>query len=142
MGPGFNRGERKVILIADDDEDDRMLISDVFRDFAGQVELVLVDNGRKALEFLVSSSSKPCLAVLDLNMPLLSGLEVIKNVGNNEDLRHIPIVVLSTSNSPHHMQECLEQGAIAYRVKPLTYEGYTGIVREMLQLCNLAEPIR
>jgi CheY-like chemotaxis protein len=132
----------KTILIADDDLDDLQILEDVFTDLGGAVNLVLVRSGQAILDYLYSEKPGPCLVVLDYNMPGMSGAEVLRQVNGRERFGGIPFVVLSTSIAPHNIEECLSLGAAAYRVKPLTYSGYSAIVKEMLQLCNLTAIIK
>jgi CheY-like chemotaxis protein len=69
-------------------------------------------------------------------MPELNGYQVLSIVARDARFQGIPIVMLSTSNSPEHIRRCEEQGAIAYFIKPHTINGFEGIAQNILSLCN------
>jgi len=122
--------KRTVVVIAEDDPDDRLLIKDALKEAARQpVEVVFVQDGAEMLDYLhqrgryagCDHTRKPELILLDLNMPRKSGLEVLAEIKGDEALRPIPVVVLTTSRAPEHVMRSYELGGNGYITKPDTY---------------------
>ena len=89
---------RNVILYADDDQDDLMLVKDAFNRYSTNIEVVTVENGSEALSYLNNLSEidpVPCLIILDINMPLLNGKEALKEIRVMERFKHTPVVLFS-----------------------------------------------
>ena len=82
------------------------------------------ENADEALEFLVDQSRIPDIILLDLNMPKISGIEFLSILKNDENLKHIPTVILTTSNNHKDVIECYTIGVSGYILKPLKYEDY------------------
>lgn len=119
------------IFIADDDPDDRLLIQDAFDDIVPAAHLTLFEHGDALLEGLRNSAQAhtlPSLILLDLNMPGTSGRDVIVDIQADKTLRHIPIIVLTTSNSDKDIVDSYKLGANSYIVKPSRYEQLLEIV--------------
>lgn len=129
-----------TILIAEDDVDDQELLKNAFTSIDESFNLLIVENGQHVLEYLEKTPKEklPCLIVLDYNMPGLNGGEVLQLIGNDEKLRSIPKVVLSTSSSSRYVEECYKNGADAYRVKPSNFTALISIAKEMLEICKSA----
>lgn len=122
------------IFIADDDADDRLLISDAFAEDQEPTKLSFFHDGEQllaGLEKALALDLLPDLVLLDLNMPGKSGHEVIVELKSNPELRKLPIVVLTTSSNPQDIATCYEMGASSYIVKPVTYEGLIGVARSL-----------
>ena len=128
----------KRILIADDDAEDLELLQESLKNVDSEAELSTVHNGKAVLEFLdITAGNKlPCLIILDYSMPELNGLEVLRIVCNDSRFQGIPIVIFSTSNSPTHIRECKNNGAVEYFVKPQTMGDFDVIAAKMIALCN------
>lgn len=126
------------ILIADDDKEDIELLEESFRSALSSVELSTVDNGSAAVQLLNSAadSNLPSLIVLDYSMPLLSGPEVLSIIRSDPRFKDIPVAILSTSNSPAHIQACKNYGAVAYFVKPQSLPELENIAKRMIALCH------
>jgi len=91
-------------------------------------------NGREALEFLQKAGEKgtlPDLILLDLNMPGIDGRQVLATVKGDALLRHIPVIVLTTSNDARDVDQCYSIGASTYIQKPVSFEGLTEAIRTM-----------
>ena len=96
-----------TILLADDDADDRMLAQDALKESRLANDLRFVENGEELLEYLrrqgpfaeEGKAPTPGLILLDLNMPRKDGREALKEIKSDPNLRHIPIVVLTTSKA-------------------------------------------
>src|SRR5689334_13305638 len=108
------------ILITDDDHEDLELIEEAILNANPGVELQKFTDARTALAFLNSMGDKdlPCLIILDYSMPELNGSEMLFYIKQNVRYNQIPKIVLSTSNSPLHIHECISNGATEYLVKP------------------------
>ncbi len=126
-----------VILMADDDADDVMLVRDAFTEAGWRNAFHSVEDGKELMAYLLrtgdyseaSQSPRPDLILLDLNMPKLHGKDALKEIKKAHDLRSIPVVILSTSNEEHNISECYCLGASAYIVKPTRFEELTQAAR-------------
>jgi len=127
------------ILMADDDEEDMELMGDAITTIEPAASLHKVTNGRAVIDFLSrqQESSLPCLIVLDYNMPEMNGSEVLQVICRDKRYEKIPKVILSTSSTPVHIHECLEQGASEYFVKPNSMQGLNDLARKMIAICGL-----
>ncbi len=127
-----------TILLADDDPDDQELIFLAFSKVSPDFQLHIVKNGREVIDFLSGSTDGklPCLIILDYNMPEMNGAQVLQNLNGKNRYSKIPKVVLSTSNNPKYVEDCLVKGADAYRVKPDSFSQLIVIAKEMLTMCN------
>src|SRR5690349_9110239 len=96
---------RKIILYVDDDEDDRDLLSDAVLNQDPQTQFDEAKNGLEAIKYLSDTmqtgSILPCVIVLDLNMPFMDGRETFEKLKADPMLAHVPVVILTTSPSPH-----------------------------------------
>ena len=90
----------RVILVADDDRDDQALISSSFDDIGSGCKVEVVSNGQLAINRLSNADLPlPCLIVLDLNMPVMGGMETLTHIRNNPEWQEVPVVVFTTSTS-------------------------------------------
>lgn len=129
-----------IILIAEDDPDDQELIAYAFTKIDPTLKLHIVNDGKEALDYLqhVSDKGLPCVILLDYNMPELNGAQVIQQLGADQRFKNVPKVILSTSSNPLYINECLQKGAHAYRIKPDGFEDLLTIAKEMALLCKEA----
>ena len=120
-------GKRTVVIIAEDDPDDRLLIKDAIQEASSKkVDVFFVQDGAEMLDYLyhrgkyrgTAESPTPELVLLDLNMPKKNGMEVLAEIKGDPGLRAIPVVVLTTSHSPEHVQRSYELGGNGYVTKP------------------------
>jgi CheY-like chemotaxis protein len=127
-----------TILLADDDPDDQMLIADAFTAIDTTLYLNVVGDGHAVLDYLqkLSSEQFPCLIVLDYNMPGLNGLEVLRLLRGDSRYKNIPKVILSTTDNPQFVKECMNNGADKYLIKPVSYQSLVGIARELMEWCT------
>jgi len=96
-------------------------------------------NGEEALKFLEDKSNMPDLILLDLNMPKISGIEFLKIIKANEELLHIPTVILTTSSNQSDLIECYKTGMSGYVLKPLKYEDYVKKIEKVLAYWSVNE---
>ncbi|KQS30910.1 response regulator [Dyadobacter sp. Leaf189] len=120
--------QQKIIYLVDDDEDDRFFLTDAIQAVFENVSFREFKNG---LEFLTHVSThgleeQQCLVLMDMNMPLMSGIETIKELRSGQLFSEVPVVVISTSSSEELIRESHSVGASAYLVKP---DSTTGLLQ-------------
>jgi CheY-like chemotaxis protein len=121
-----------VILLADDDEDDRLLTADALRAAKVVNAMRTVNDGEELMDYLYhrgkyappGSSPRPGLVLLDLNMPKKDGREALREMKADPALRSIPVVILTTSRTENEIQRIYDLGANSFVVKPVTFEGF------------------
>ncbi len=126
-----------LVLVADDDPEDRMLIEDAFEESRLVNTLAFVEDGEELLDYLhrrngyshPSASPRPGLILLDLNMPRKDGREALKEIKADPDLRKIPIVVMTTSKAEEDIMRTYDQGVNSFITKPVTFEGLVDVVK-------------
>jgi CheY-like chemotaxis protein len=94
---------KNIVLYADDDVDDLELVQDAFARYSNNVDVVTVSDGSLALQYLTrlkGDEPKPCLIILDINMPILNGKEVLVRVRQMEEFQSTPVVLFTTSSLP------------------------------------------
>jgi len=120
----------KPILLVEDDSVDVMTVKRALRDLDVANQLVPAGDGEEALEYLRSQrTAKPCVILLDLNMPKMSGTEFLKIIKEDETLRMIPVVVFTTSNSEQDIARSFELGAAGYMVKSVDYDKFIETIK-------------
>ena len=100
------------------------------------------NNGEEALKFLESTSKLPDIILLDLNMPKISGIEFLKITKQNDDLKHIPVIILTTSSNQKDLIECYRTGMSGYVLKPLKYEDYVSKIEKLLAYWSMNELLK
>ena len=126
-----------VILVADDDPDDRMLLKDALEESRLVNDLHFVEDGEELMDYLChrgkytegNSAPRPGMILLDLNMPKKDGREVLIEIKSAEDLRRIPVVVLTTSKAEEDIYRTYGLGASSFITKPVTFEGLVEVMR-------------
>lgn len=119
--------ERPYILVAEDDSADVLLLKTAARQAALESELRFVPDGIDLLDYLTGegrfeepdAQSKPYLVLLDLNMPRMDGKAALREMRITAESQAIPVVVLSTTDRPEEIRECLKLGANSFVVKPV-----------------------
>ncbi len=126
-----NASKRTVVIIAEDDPDDRLLIKDAIEEASQQpVDIYFVQDGAEMLDYLyhrgkfenIDAAPHPELVLLDLNMPKKNGMEVLEEIKRDPALRAIPVVVLTTSREPSHISRSYELGGNGFVTKPSSYQ--------------------
>jgi CheY-like chemotaxis protein len=124
---------RRQILFVDDDPEDHLIMLEYFRDFGKADQIIFHKNGQEAIQYLEQLSDDdllPNLIVLDLNMPILNGTQTLIQIKRNKRLKHIPVIIFSTSENENEKRKCLSIGALDYLVKPSSFaEGLKVIER-------------
>ena len=128
-----------TILMADDDEDDRLLATEALAESRLSNELRCVEDGVELMDYLrqrgrhapPASAPRPGLILLDLNMPRMDGREALREIKGDPSLRGIPVVVLTTSRADEDIFRSYDLGANSYISKPVTFEGLVEVVRAL-----------
>ncbi len=123
-----------VLLMADDDPDDRELAKEALLESRVTNELRFVEDGEQLMDFLhrrngFEDAPKPGLILLDLNMPRKDGREALKEIKASETLRRIPVVILTTSRAEEDMLSGYDLGAASYISKPVTFESLVKLMK-------------
>ena len=128
------------ILLVEDDLVDASTVERALRDLNATNPLLCSINGEQALEYLRSESDKkPCVIFLDLNMPKMDGLELLKVLKADELLKRIPVVVLSTSKNNEDIVQSFGLSVAGYIVKPVNYKEFVEMIRTILSYWTLSE---
>lgn len=128
----------KFILLADDDQEDLDLLSEIILQLDETTKLHMVNSGNRVIEFLqkTGDSDLPSLIVLDYNMPNMNGAEVLEQLCRDPRYQGIPKIIWSTSNNNNYIRECMEKGATTYLVKPATHKTLQEQAAQMLAMCE------
>ena len=126
-----------IILMADDDADDRLLAKDALAEARLDGEIHFVENGEELLDFLQrrgayangAASPRPGLILLDLNMPKKDGREALRVIKNDPDLRRIPVVILTTSKADTDINGLYDLGANSFIAKPFQFDALVNVMR-------------
>ena len=124
-----------LILLADDDLDDRLLLGEALAECDRAVELVMLSDGTALLERLLGGAATarpPALVICDINMPRMSGLEVVRALRGGETDVRTPVVMFTSSRREEDRERSLSAGADAHYVKPSSFGELVRVVGEML----------
>ena len=138
-----------VLMMADDDPDDREFVREAFDECGFEGDFRFVEDGEELVHYLTHSGSfegraqlpVPDLILLDLNMPRMDGREVLSYIKEKDEFKHIPIVVLSTSDSEEDIRKTYDLGVNSFVTKPSSFSDIVEMARglhrywlEMVQL--------
>lgn len=131
--------DKKItILMADDDEDDRLMAREALQEARLANDLHFVVDGVELLDYLKQrgtynelNAPRPGLVLLDLNMPKKDGREALKEIKTDPDLRQIPIVVLTTSKADEDIYRSYNLGVNSYITKPVSFEGLAEVMKAL-----------
>ena len=124
------------VLLVEDDAGDVLLIQEAFQDNKVRNRLHVVSDGVDALSFLRregehADAPQPDLVLLDLNLPRKDGREVLAEIKADDELRHIPVVVLTTSKAEEDVLRSYKLHANAYVTKPVDFDRFIDVVRQI-----------
>ncbi len=122
----------EVILI-DDDEDEFYLLNRALHDYSDQITLHQYRKAQAITQHLETAAMLPSLILLDMHMPVLSGVDILKFIKEHESLRNIPVVVWSGDLQPDEVNQCYEAGAASVIMKPT---GNDEMAESITNLCN------
>jgi CheY-like chemotaxis protein len=129
--------DRMLILLADDDEDDRVLIEEALKDSQMRARLRTVEDGEELLDYLKRRGEygegevprRPELVLLDLNMPRVNGHEALERIKQDPELRSIPVIVFTTSTSEDDVERSYDAGCNTYITKPRSYPDLIDVMK-------------
>jgi CheY-like chemotaxis protein len=122
----------KPILLVEDDHVDVMTIRRALKEIEVANSLVTVENGEMALSYLRDASSeRPCIIFLDLNMPIMNGLEFLQEAKADLTLKAIPVIVLTTSEEQQDKVSSFNLGVAGYMAKPVDYRRFVEMMRSI-----------
>ena len=123
------------ILLADDDEDDRLIFKDAINEVKVRTNVTMVNDGIQLMEYLTREGIElPHIVFLDLNMPRKGGIECLKEIRNNENLRNLSIAIYSTSSSEEDIEETFVKGANIYIKKPNDFPSLVKVLAEVITI--------
>jgi CheY-like chemotaxis protein len=128
----------RTILLVEDDRNDEILTLDALNRSGVTNPIVVVRDGVEALEWLFSEgihshrdARRPCLVLLDLKLPKISGLEVLRRIKIDDRTRAVPVVVLTTASQEEDVQNAYGNGANSYVRKPVAFNQFIEAVRQL-----------
>lgn len=122
----------KPILLVEDDQVDVMTIRRALKEIRVVNPVVAVEHGEAALAHLRDPAAvRPCIILLDLNMPIMNGIEFLQQVKRDPLLRAIPVVVLTTSEEEPDKLRSFEHGVAGYMAKPVDYRRFVEMMRSV-----------
>jgi CheY-like chemotaxis protein len=131
---------QKPILLVEDDRVDQITVKRALKDINVTNQLIIVGNGEEALEFLRDEKNeKPSIILLDLNMPKMNGIEFLKLAKQDNSLKRIPVVVLTTSKQDQDKIESFNLGVAGYMIKPIDYMQFVDVIRTINMYWTLSE---
>ncbi|HWJ90456.1 MAG TPA: response regulator [Flavisolibacter sp.] len=127
-----------TILYVDDDHDDLMLIAEAFEKYTSNLRVINAYNGQDAvskLKTMKDQGSLPCLVIIDINMPVMNGKELLQKIRSNDDLKEVPVVLFSTSNNPKDKFFAQDLDA-DFITKPVTFSNLNSLVSQFVTRCK------
>jgi len=129
---------RNIVFYADDDLDDLELVKDAFDQYSENVEVITATDGSKALTYLSNLNRKdtlPCLIVLDINMPVINGKEVLMRIKEIDHLQSVPVILFTTSSQPIDKNFAKRYNA-GFITKPIDVKQMAFIADQFIEHCN------
>ena len=123
----------KIVMIEDDHGHARLIEKNIRRANISN-EIIHFDHGQPALDYLFSEEVRvngPILILLDLNLPDMSGTDILAEVKGDERLKRAPVVVLTTTDDKTEIDRCYDLGCNVYITKPVDYESFAGAIRQL-----------
>ncbi|MFD1913008.1 response regulator [Halodurantibacterium flavum] len=131
-------GKEVTIIMIEDDEGHARLIEKNVRRAGVNNEIVPFTNGTEALDHILGtdrsgivSADRYLLILLDLNLPDMSGIDILEKVKTNPNTRRLPVVILTTTDDEAEIQRCYDLGANVYITKPVDYDSFANAIRQL-----------
>jgi CheY-like chemotaxis protein len=143
--PGFSMSENLVrVVVIEDNADDRELLLRQLRKSGMDSHVKFIANGQEALDFLTSPQApalgEELIAIfLDLKLPSLNGLELLRRLRASEKLQKLPVIVMTSSDDPKDMDECRRLNVISYVPKPVSFTTFSKAVADVFHLPRAEE---
>jgi len=125
-----------ILLIEDDPGHARLIAKNLQRAKISN-EIITLTDGQQALDYLFGTDANgnhtpmPLLVLLDLNLPVVSGYQVLEQMKSHERTRHIPVIILTTTDDPQEIRRCYELGCNVYVVKPVEYTQFAEAIQKL-----------
>ncbi len=130
----------REVLLVEDDRVDALLVKKAFRKLKIDNPIHHVENGEEALAFLKNSEkNKPWIILLDINMPRMNGIEFLEEAKQDENIRDIPVIVLTSSIEQRDRIDAFKFGISGYMVKPVTYTDMLELVEAIKKYWSMSE---
>lgn len=130
----------KSILLVEDDQVDVMTVKRALKEIHVTNPVVNQENGEEALKYLRDTGNeKPCIILLDLNMPIMNGIEFLQIAKQDAQLRRIPVVVLTTSEEQQDKVNSFDLGVAGYMAKPVDYRQFVEVMRTIDAYWTISE---
>ena len=130
----------KPILLVEDDQVDVMTVKRALKEIHVANPVVNLENGEEALKYLRDpESAKPCIILLDLNMPVMNGVEFLQEAKRDDKLKRIPVVVLTTSEEQQDKVNSFNLGVAGYMAKPVDYRQFVEVMRSIDAYWTISE---
>ncbi len=131
-------GKEVTIVMIEDDEGHARLIEKNVRRAGVNNEIVPFTNGTGALDFILGadrsgevSRDRYLLVLLDLNLPDMSGIDILEKIKGNDHTKRLPVVILTTTDDEREIQRCYDLGANVYITKPVDYDNFAHAIRQL-----------
>ena len=122
----------KPILLVEDDQVDVMTVNRALKEIKVTNPVVNLENGEEALNYLRDpAKARPCIILLDLNMPIMNGIEFLQVMKHDPQIRRIPVVVLTTSGEQQDKVNSFDLGVAGYMAKPVDYRQFVEVMRSI-----------
>lgn len=119
------------VLLIDDDVEDQEIFTEALREVSDQLKCTTSTNAKEALAQLDKMELHPDLIFLDLNMPIMTGLEFLKEIKHLDHLKSLPVIIFSTSSNPATIEETTQLGAIDFITKPSRFNDLVNILQPL-----------
>lgn len=136
--------ETRKIMFIDDDSEDRLIVEEALQTVNSEIGIRFSQSAADALQILDDSfkhEQLPCLIVLDVNMPKMSGPELLSILKNDSRFSGIPVIIYSTSVNPYEKDKCVKLGAHSYITKPVSYTESLEIAKKFIDACQVSTVI-
>jgi CheY-like chemotaxis protein len=127
----------KIVMIEDDEGHARLIERNIRRSGVNN-EIIPFANGTDAVSYLfgpdgsgIGHKDQALLILLDLNLPDMTGIEILKRIKDNSHIKCTPVVVLTTTDDEHEIKRCYELGCNVYITKPVNYENFANAIRQL-----------
>ncbi|WP_305824725.1 response regulator [Massilia brevitalea] len=121
----------KPILLVEDDHVDVLTTRRALQEIHVTNPLAVCENGEQAIGWLRDAAEPPCIILLDLNMPIMNGIEFLQSIKGDARLRRIPVVVLTTSDEQEDKVRSFDLGVAGYMAKPVDYRRFVEVMRSI-----------
>lgn len=131
------------IVLVEDDPGHARLIEKNIRRAGVNNEILHFENGTAALAHLTTMGKAPMLVLLDLNLPDMSGTQILEQLKSDSDTKHVPVIVLTTTDDKAEIQKCYDLGCNVYITKPVDYDAFATAIRQLgmfLSVMKVPEP--